>query len=216
MNWPLICVDNFFDNPEKIVEFSKDLDYSKDGKNPGLRTKSLDMINYDFFNWVNTKILSLIFPNEIRNIKYISHTSFAKVPPNLIYDGWVHTDEAEFTAIIYLSDLKNCGTKIYTPITPYPVLKHHESKLEYFNNPDDCHNNLENLKNENNSNFEESILIKSKYNRLLVFDSHQYHSSEVYLSDEHNERLTLISFFTKIDSYSETQLKFPISQMKRI
>jgi hypothetical protein len=216
MNWPLVCVDNFFNDPVKVVEFANNLNYSKDGRNPGVRTVNLDKIDYDFFHWVNIKILSVMFPNEIQNIKYVSHISFAKVPPNLVYDGWVHTDQAEFTAIVYLSNYKNCGTKIYNTIKPHPVLKHHESKLNYFNNPENIPDNLENLKYENNCNFEESIIIKSRYNRLLIFDSHQYHSPEVYISDDDKERLTLIGFFQKIESNFNQQLKFPISEMRRI
>ena len=50
MKWYTGSIDNFFDDPYKILEFSKKLDFKKDEKNewPGTRTKTTYDINKDF------------------------------------------------------------------------------------------------------------------------------------------------------------------------
>ena len=51
MLWPTICVDNFFEDPGKVKEFSDTLKFNKDplGKWPGERTMHLHEINKEFF-----------------------------------------------------------------------------------------------------------------------------------------------------------------------
>jgi hypothetical protein len=215
MNWPLVCVDNFFDDPSKIVEYADTLEYQAEKWNPGIRTPSLHVINNDFFVWVNKKILALFYPNQIDYISWTAHTCFVKVPPNLYHDGWVHTDQAEFTAIIYLSDLKNCGTTIFDPITSYTSLKNTDAKISYFKDQT-SQTDVAEKKLENNENFEESIIIKSKFNRLVIFDSSRLHAAVPYISDSHEQRLTMITNMKMVQSSTEHQLKFPISEMRRI
>ena len=62
-----VCVDNFFDNPEEVVNFSQKLEYFNETTCPGKRSKILHEVDYDFFNWVNLKICSVFYPNDISN-----------------------------------------------------------------------------------------------------------------------------------------------------
>ena len=50
MNWPISCVDNFFDDPYKVVEFSKKINYSKseDGRWPGTRSPEIHKVDMNF------------------------------------------------------------------------------------------------------------------------------------------------------------------------
>ena len=106
MIWPTLCVDNFFDEPNKVIELSKSLHHE------------------EFFNWVSNKIMSALYPAEWPNIAWYNTAYFQKIPSGLKNDGWVHQDKSnEFTAIIYLSQNTEAGTSIYLPKTFYKESK---------------------------------------------------------------------------------------------
>ena len=47
MIWPSICIDNFFDNPDKVVETANSFHYEKDkdGRWPGERCEHVGNIH---------------------------------------------------------------------------------------------------------------------------------------------------------------------------
>lgn len=184
MIYPTTIVDNFFDDPDKIVEYSKKLNYKKDPNNdwPGVRTESLNKINYDFFNTSITKIISILYPMDFKNITFKATQFFQKVNKEDRDVGNKHTDPNLITAIIYLSDHKKCGTSI-------------------------CR--MEGVR----SDYKESVIIESMYNRLLLFDASQLHAAQKYTDGSSDDRLTLISF---IYSLHHENLKYPIPEMRRL
>ena len=211
MIWPFLCVDNFFDDPQRIKEWAETLEYHKEIY-PGMRTCSLHETEPNFFEWVNHKILALLYPMEDTSLIWNASTSFSLVPPGIEYDGWVHTDApAELTAIIYLTDQPNCGTQLFTP-TLAPKLVHHDKKIEYLKG--NLVDGIEELKEANNSQFDVSITVKSCWNRLIMFDSSQYHATEPYMNNTTESRLTLVSFFNKIQ-HKDRALKLHIPEMRR-
>jgi hypothetical protein len=118
MIWPTLCVDNFFNNPEEVKKYALSLEYSAsdDGTWPGKRSKPLDKINFNFFKFVTTKIIRLLYPMNVEDLGWKAYASFQKIDGNLYSEpGWVHRDMDEFTAIIYLSHHENCGTSIFSP-----------------------------------------------------------------------------------------------------
>ena len=59
-------------------------------------------------------------------------------------------------------------------------------------------NTMDHLKN-NNDQFEETINIKSKFNRFIMFDAAQFHAAQKFTENNVAEdRLTLIGFFNNI------------------
>jgi hypothetical protein len=80
MIYPTIVVDDFFKYPNNIKKLSQDLIYEKDkdGKWPGERSKPIHQTNYDFFNFFNQKILSLIYPQNYLQIHFTANTFFKK------------------------------------------------------------------------------------------------------------------------------------------
>ena len=66
MMWPTLIVDNFFDDPEKVINFFlNNLAIKRDPQTPlaqETRTASLDKINKEFFDWSTKKIMMLLFP----------------------------------------------------------------------------------------------------------------------------------------------------------
>ena len=221
MIWPNLCVDNFFQEPDKVGDYANSLNFfkPKESNYPGTRTKFMHEIDYKFFEFTSLKILSLLYPNEYTNLKWTAHQSFQKVPANLKYNGWIHTDsQFEFTCIIYLSKFLNCGTSIYHPKNIYGYNKNQDIKEEYFkyNNPK-SYPKIAKARKENNDPFEETIRYNSRYNRLILFDGSNYHASNLFNHDNNKEeRLTLITFFKTVERVDDLNLKKPITTMSRI
>jgi len=217
MIWPTICVDNFFDDPNKVKNYAKTLIYSKDpeGKWPGERTDFMHSINNDLFLLTTKKIMALLYPMTWKTFTWTCEQYFQKIPKGVYKNnGWVHRDdEKEFTAIIYLSEHKNCGTSIYHPKNFSNTIINTDEKEKCYKNTTSM-NNEKIILEENNNRFEKTIHFNSKFNRLILFDGNNYHAAEKFNEENINEdRLTLITFFSDVKSDG---IKFPISEMKRI
>jgi predicted hydrocarbon binding protein len=198
MIYPTIILDNFFQEPEKIVEFSNKLKYTKDelGTYPGVRSELLHLNHRSFFEKVGKKILKVLYPS-IKQITFNCALSFQKISNEYKTKGWVHNDEQDdFTAIVYLSKHKNCGTSIFESKEFSPNFSSLKKRDMYKNK--NFEDNLKYLDIHNNQ-FEETINIKSKFNRLIIFDGAQYHAAQKFIEDGVNEdRLTLIGFFSNV------------------
>jgi len=223
MLFPTIFVNNFLDNPEDVLEYAKTLEYTNDGRSPGKRSTPLHEVNYDLYNTLNFKILSLLFPSNYKTISYEGSGVFQWVPSGLRGDGWVHSDTlAQLTAIIYLSKDVNAGTEIYVPNTTRvdKINLNTDEKYEYFktiDNPNNAGQISEDqcVKNRDdwNNRFKKVASFSGEYNSLVAFDSFHYHAAQLNMSGV--ERYTYIMFFDKIYSDGD-QLLYPIPTSRRI
>lgn len=215
MLFPSICIDNFFTYPDRVVEFSKTLEYTldKEGRWPGKRSKQLHLIDSNFFSFFASKCLSVLYPIEYTNINYKLDLKFQSISKNYKQKGWVHKDNpVQLTVIVYLSKHKNCGTSLYDYKTLYPIQKHMDIKQK--NYKDVKNSSPEKYVEDANNNFEETIRFNSKYNRIIMFDSNHWHAASKFIEENVNEdRLTLIGFFTEI---SAPFLKFACVENSRI
>ena len=66
---------------------------------------------------------------------------------------------------------------------------------------------------QNNDQFEKTCSFTSEYNRIVNFDSHNFHAVDDYGGNVENERLTFNYFFE--DVYFP-KIKYPITEMRRI
>lgn len=202
MIWPTICIDNFFNDPDKVVEFAKTLNYKTDkyGEWPGERTKELCDLDKNFFEFFGKKVLSILYPLNYNEISYHLSLNFQKISKKYVDEGWVHRDNGcgnQLTCIVYLSKHKQCGTSIFDSKKICSPIINVENKRKMFLT-DDFLNQKKFLK-ENNEQFEETISIKSKYNRLIMFDAAHFHAAQKYVEDNIQEdRLTLVGFFLDI------------------
>ena len=68
-NFPTICVDDFYKNPDQIRQFALNLEYNnKDnatGDYPGKRTELLHLTHPNFFNTFCQKLFSIYFDFQI-------------------------------------------------------------------------------------------------------------------------------------------------------
>jgi len=220
MLFPTIIADDFFRDPDEMVRLSKTLEFkpASDGRWPGYRSKLIHEIDLALFHKINKKILSIIYPGN-QEIQFTSTCGFQLIKQNpkeqlkYLNEGWVHYDIPHlFTAIIYLSKHEDVGTTIVDPKT-------FTSQVINVSEKNDFHlgkkiKNIHQLQQENNRQFKDSIVVKSKYNRILIFDSSQYHYVPNYISEDTTEdRLTMVCFFDNISH--NRGIKFPIPEMQR-
>jgi len=213
---PTLIIDNFFKNPEKIVDLCKTCAFDKapKGEWPGVRSNLLSEINFDLFNLFHIKIFALMYPNFYEEIYFNASTFFQKINGKKYpHDGWVHQDASQFTAILYLSNHTDCGTSLWEPKTFQKPI-HTEKKRQFYLDQISKEEALVYLK-ENNNAFNKTLTVQSKFNRLLVFDSKSYHSAEKFHDIKCKEdRITLISFINSFHSPT-TDLKNPLLECMR-
>ncbi len=219
MIYPTVIVDDFFDNPQKVRNFSNKLEYEKDpeGRWPGERTKGLHEIDYNFFNHVHLKILSVLYPNDFRKINYSASSCFQKISAKRhMNPGWIHKDVgSEITGIIYLSDHKNCGTSLWKNKNFFDTDNTMVEKRK-FNKSESYNKNEKDILTKHNNNFKSIMKVDSIFNRLVLFDSHHHHSAENFLDkDVKDDRLTLVTFIEKI-IFNDKALHYPLIECRRL
>ena len=212
MLWPTLIVDNFFADPHAIVELSKTFEYrpASDHAWPGTRSLPTHEGNKDFFLWSTQKIMALLYPMEDLTWTALQH--FQRVPYKTYgKEGWVHNDsDYEFTAIIYLSNHPESGTCLYEGKNFNVDAKYKEEKEKFYKELTD-RKRMEKYKKLANSKFTKKAELFSNYNRLILFDGHNWHASRNSGKDK-SDRLTLVTFFKNINC---KDIRFPIPTMRR-
>ena len=225
---PSLQINNFFKDPDQVVQYANSLEYKIDseGRWPGVRAQPLSDIRYDFFNMTCRKILSVLYPMNYVNMRFDALQQFQVISPDQADgEGWIHQDiYSEFTAIIYLSPHKNCGTNLYVPKNemfrlcgePGTHASHlMDIKADYYKNEKPRDNKYYEALKQNNHNFTKTASFNSIYNSMVIFDGHTAHNANAYKEDNCNDpRMTLITFFTKLTS-TET-IKYSGGEMLKI
>jgi hypothetical protein len=209
---PTTIVDDFYDDPINVRKSALKQTFNKDSKNtwPGTRSPELHIIDNLLFQHTINKFLSLYYDFNTTKVAWKATANFQLVDKS--YDhGWIHTDEHSLvTGIIYLNDynLPETGTTIYQAKSVGTRIVNSVEKEQYIKNP--TNKDLLKYRDENNNQFEESVVIKNKFNRLVAFDSHLFHAANDFSILDDVERLTLVFFITKLEVNN-----YPIVKMRR-
>ena len=213
--------DNFFSDPYKIIKYANtcEYEYSVDGRWPGQRTKFVHTINQNLFVHTCYKILSILYPKDYLNLDFRATQHFQKINLNNYDNSWIHNDGFNnnlFTAIIYLSEHDDCGTSLYhlKKDSFEAICSDKLSPTEFYLNIND---NKKRKKDKelckiNNDQYEETIRINSRFNRIVMFDANHYHAAHNYHPSKlkQQERLTLITFFNDLKNKDGTRIYFPL------
>jgi hypothetical protein len=209
MLFPTVCVDNFYDDPDKVRELALSLEYTRSsGRYPGKRTQLLHEIEPIFFQKFCSKLFSLYYDYNFCTVSWQVASSFQIIPSygpkeDLKNMGWVHQDDGNIMAgIIYLTPDINLdsGTSIFKLVGD-----------TYVNNPPEKINFLQDDKDEdayisslqdNRKNFIETARFQNVYNRMISFDAEQYHGVNSFYT-EGEPRLTQTFFVTSVESNSK-------------
>ncbi len=168
-------IDNFLDNPNLVRESALENDFQIKGNYPGLRTHFCDE-NYYFY--IKNKIEKIFNFGITENFQ--QRLSFQLCLEN--DTTWVHTDEFDYTGIIFLSPDApvDSGTGIYRHKDKNQFLK---EEIEIIDN--------------DMLNWEMVTMIGNIYNRLVLIKGSSYHRSIIpgFGSDKSTGRLTQTFFF---------------------
>ena len=220
MDFPTICHDGFFKDPDKIREWALTLDYDHpEGNYPGVRSKQIKTLSKNFYEATVSKLLSL-WGNYTRK-DWGCQLQFQKISrysaDSEINRGWIHQDGDAFcAAVIYLDPNANLdhGTSIYRMKDGvYDTAldwqkKDCDPKLMQFHSdvlgPEQKRDekSLEIFRKNmkiNNNMFDRTLEVKNVYNRVIGYDATQWHcQSNFHMDNDDDFRLTIVAFVTSI------------------
>lgn len=203
--FPVICVDDFFDNPDEIRDYALSLDYDVQEGIGIERTKELFLINPVFFESLANRLISVFAPTTVW-YNYTLSAMFQKMrimekdELSEINCGGIHTDtpRSYFAGVVYLSPDANLdsGTSVFRRKNKSDDRFSHKLRDKDFDA-------YKKYKLDFYKEFETTIEVKNIYNRLVMFDSNEWHRPNNFYCDGKEKRLNLVFFF---DDY---QSEFP-------
>ena len=216
-----IVVDNFFDDPEALVEYGKSLPKEVVGNQPGLRTKHFWELNVQLHNAILRKILSCYYDLDYTNIAWkLSNMSFHEIPrfsenkDNLKNKGWIHQDngfysdanEDDLAGLIYLTpDIDpDSGTSLWSLKPDAKIIINAE---EEGSAPGQGEEYVKQYLKQR-ENLVEKFRFQNFFNRMIMYDTNEFHGANSYWNDDGKDpRLTLLFFIGGIRSSSNYPLK---------
>ena len=213
----IFCKNNFFQKPDRIVDFANSLEFSHTHKSfPGTRTENLLTVDNeecnDFANFFIRKLLNEVYTNITDLNIDIRFHKYPILDDNSLNEGWIHIDNYDLIAgLVYLNtdfeDL-SAGTSFFTsPETLNPPDNIREDFNEDFKSVDIT--KYKDALSTYNSQFKKTIAVGNLYNRLITYDSYLYHRPTNYSIKTGNSRLILV--FT-ISSYYYKNREYEIME----
>lgn len=208
----VISKNNFFDDPEHVLELSNSLDFNFiDNSFPGKRTENIGLIEnkvcQEFTEHFIKKLVSTIYPkikSLVIDLRFHKIDIFSNDSDNLINTGWIHTDHELLAGLVYLnfgvSDFSS-GTSMFTPKSKNIAAP--DRIREQFNQ-DHKSVDIDKYKKllfEYNNQFYESLKVGNEFNRLVTYDSKIYHRPNNYFISTDNTRLTLLFVISEYEVY---------------
>lgn len=188
----LIVIDNFYENPYEIRDFAiKQIGYDTHNYHPGKRTNSFATEDHkEIFSTILEPLCGKIIKFDISTHNN-SNGTFQYNTANDI-KSWIHVDayNTNWAGIIYLTP--NAPLSGGTGFFKYKdgTINSFDTKL--LNNESEIQNNCR-----DNTKWELVSSVGNLFNRLILFNSTQYHMSLDYFGDNiHNGRLIQLFFFT--------------------
>ena len=205
--YPSIIVDNFFPNPDEIVEYSKQLEYAPDpeGRWPGVRSQHFHLVDKEFHQYLGQRILRNFY-HDMSGINWTLVAGFQKTSPfhedqyHIKNRGWTHHDLAsQFGGIIYLNKNPDpdTGTNLYKEKRGYSYQRDEflAVKEKHYKGETVSDKEYERAYHGISDQFELTTKVEAVYNRLLFFPNTAAHGVETFGST--GERLT-IAFFGRV------------------
>lgn len=185
MKKQLIVVDDFYTNPDDVRDFALSQEFNVTGNYPGQRTEQ---------NWnrrPNESIFStfqklLGEPLEPWNYEKLGYSSSFQITTETD-ETWIHTDETDWAAVIYLTPNAphNSGTAFYS-IPSIDLRERQDRSGKDFDNKD--------------PGWVKSDVVSNVYNRLVLYSGYLYHRSDLpgFGTDKYSGRLFQTFFFNSM------------------
>ena len=200
-------INNFFNDPDKILNKAESCSYykSKKGWWPGERSKSLHILYPKLFNQIISSVLSNFFSQGEQINFQNAEVFFHKIKPYknyLLNKGWIHRDDCELAGLIYLNKkfTINTGTGMYIPKQEIDYKDSINQKINlYLNNIYD-EKKYEKTMLDMEKQFTKVAEFQNIYNNFVCYPGNNFHRLENFGTEE---RLTLVFFIGKIDSIKQ-------------
>lgn len=212
--FPVTVFDGFFETPDLVRQFalSQKFNQTDDGRWPGYRSDPLSELNPGLFETFCFKLFKLFYNFDYTNLSWDVEASFQKVPPmrkkdyKNINQGWIHSDDAHFSGVIYLNKNfpPNTGTSIYRPKDIDCLEFSIEEKCKFYLGEDISEEEYLAALTKNNDQFVETIKVENIFNRLMVFEGEVFHGVPSFFSETEEDRLTLVFFVKKLEVRGDT------------
>lgn len=206
--FPITVVDNFYNDPDKVVNFAKQQTFNKSefGSFPGKRTEAIHILDKNLFNYTCSKLFSVFydFKNKDLEWKVVSDFDLIEQKTKGMGTGWIHQDNNKFllAGLIYLNKnwQESVGTNLYEKVKDVNENLSY-TKTDYFLD----NNNLDKYlkdKEINNSSFVKTGNIEPVYNRMVCYDASYFHAIGD-ISNLKTDRLVQLFFVEgiKVDSF---------------
>ena len=207
----VVCRNNYFTNPEIIVELSKKVEYSGAEVYPGVRSGNLlasdiSMVK-DFAIWFANQLSVDVFPG-ITNYETAIYFHINEITNDPDVDhGWIHQDIGNLAGLVYLTEQEsnfNTGTSIFNcNADVIDDLPEYMPAWRAFNITKKATDKIKEGLRLNTSQFAETIRIGNQYNRLIAYDSKLSHRPNSFSTSIAQPRLTLLFFISRFDYKKE-------------
>ena len=216
VNFFPVSVDNFFDNPDKIVRYAKNLPMKSaltgiGGNWPGKRTEALWKIDKDLNQAILLKIMSCYYDISYQSVYWeVSSLTFQEIPAfsknknDARNRGWIHFDAEkpfELAGLIYLTpDIDpDSGTSLFTlNLQKDEEYKLFQKQVDQKILGDEAY--YAKKVKEQGEFFIEKTRFANIYNRMIMYDPNEFHRANSYYSgDGKDARLTLVFFIGGLD-----------------
>ena len=201
VKFPTTIIDNFLDDPVGVRNFALTLPYVEGPNYPGIRTDVLKNLAPHFADDVVKRFLKVFYNFSGRSVAWHADVVFQKINKQYSSNGWIHRDPGTVTCVLYLNpdNDKESGTIIYEPKNP--VLFDADKNKHTKNLSDE---EREPFRKETESQYDESVILKNKFNRLIAFDGQLFHSATGLDADNKEDRLTMVIFLYDFKIDGET------------
>ncbi len=193
----LFVIDDFLRNPDEMRKQALGLNYSVQGRFPGLNsTEKIDL------PWLNEAVSTII--RQPVYTPWASDFSHASCRLSLASDdkpGRIHIDPSQLSGILYLSRPEDCqgGTEFFrhkrSGTDRLPMTKEQLTEAGYSSYEELQHDILEKDALDR-SKWERTMTVPMRYNRLILLQPHYWHTSGPGFGDGvENGRLIYVMFF---------------------
>lgn len=212
--FPTTIVEDFYQDPDQIRSFALSLPYRETiGYWPGFKSNRLDQVDPTLNGEMCKKFLSVYY-DFLNPLEYTIRTEFelsyphSDDKPNPINRGWIHQDyNSVLAGVVYLTPdaAPDSGTNFYVPKDDLPhgwyeeLRQEASARFDAFKtygeeyDKEDYNNKFYNTINK----FKQVLSVDNIYNRLIIFDSHQWHGYNNLVCGD-KPRLTQLFFVDAI------------------
>lgn len=224
--FPTLCVDNFFENPNEIRKIALEQKFEKsNGDFPGERTDVLHIISPVVFNDFCAKLFSCYYDFDVHGDMHWNVTAyfqkidkFSEDSSSVINSGWVHkdTNDSIMAGVVYLNEDSNpnAGTSLFRLKNGVENENHpefdewHNLKKQFYRGESIDLDLYKKYIETNHNMFVETARFSNIYNRMVCYNSEEYHQANSFYGDE--PRLTLVFFVNRLMANGT-----PIDRMKK-